>query len=334
MKDHLSSSNSSESIIIAVGMRTPRARPDLRLAENYIPGVVAWIKGILYTSLCLLVQYGNIEGAGDGGAGKLLMLRALPLVILYYDHLLIYNFAANSFVDSTAVATDVIAATIASQFAHLDYSCTSMWCWLIPLLWAVLGAGHIYFGDVIIPRGIGHATTAILVLSMFIFSKGVSPPNTAFHNYNNHTHYQSVNNNGVGIGPYYARAASYLCFVIIDAYTLRSPLQREKDRIGLLRYGSTLFAPIIPLMICILILIGFQITKIYIEFSNSSLSSSSVSQPLSNQQQQLQQQHPQQIINSTAIKQFSQRLNVGDALDVQEAFRLAKLQYMDGKASV
>jgi hypothetical protein len=309
-----------------VVMRTPRARPDLRLAENFIPGVIAWIKGIIYTSLCLLVQYGNIEGVGDS-AGKLLMLRALPMVMLYYDHL-IYHFAANAYVDSTAVATDVLAATIAAQFAHLDYSCTSMWCWFIPLIWALFGACHIYLGDVLIPRGIGHLTTAALVLSMFIFSKGVShSPITMIHE-NITIHNNNFNVNNFGIGPYYARAASYLSFVIIDAYTLRSPLQREKDRVGLLRYGSTLFAPIVPLMICVLILLGTQITKIYFEFSNLP---STQQQPLSNQQQLINNNNNSAIGNKQL---FPPRTNAVDALEIQEAFRLAKLQYMDGKASV
>ncbi len=120
----------------------------------------------------------------------------------------------------------------------------------------------------------------------------------------------------LGIWPYYARAASYLSFVIIDAYMLRAPLQREKDRIGLLRYGSVLFAPIVPLIVCAVILIGAQVTKIYFEFVSS-----------------LPVQTTPVVASSKPIFPPT-RQNAVDALDVQEAFRLAKLQYMDGKASV
>lgn len=318
-------------------MRTPRARPDLRLAESYIPGAVAWIKGIGYTSLCLLVQYGNIE-VGYDGVGKLLMLRALPLVILYYDHIIYSSImTTNPYVDGTAVATDVIAGTIAAQFAHLDYSCTSVWCWLIPLIWAGLGACHIYNGDWFIPRGLNHTITACCVLFMFLFSKGIP-----------HHHHSSNSTISTTIGgavatsitPYYARAASYLSLVIIDAYMIRPPLQREKDRVGLLRYGALLFAPIIPLIACVLILTGVQVTKIYQEMSSTTLDHPTPIQNTSSSQQQ----QPKPSVKTPIQASFQHHFPVAtprviapnsvDALDVQEAFRLAKLHYMDGKASV
>lgn len=311
-------------------MRTPRSRPDLRLAESYVPGVIAWVRGIIYTSLCLLVQYGNIE-VGYDGAGRLLMLRALPLVILYYDHIICSSlFGANTFVDCTAVATDVIAGTIAAQFAHLDYSCTSMWCWLIPLLWAVSGAGHIYNGDIIVPRGLSHIITASLVLLMFLFSKG--PP--FVHIINNATATASLVVASPGIAPYYARAASYLSFVVIDAYMLRPPLQREKDRIGLLRYGSVLFAPIAPLLACAFILLGVQVVKIYVDTM-----SAPQQQPQNTQQIKTPAiPVPKAFTSQPPIQHFPVTHRAAptavDALDVQEAFRLAKLHYMDGKASV
>jgi hypothetical protein len=325
-------------------MRTPRARPDLRLAESYIPGVVAWVKGIAYTSLCLLVQYGNIE-VGYDGAGKLLMLRALPLVILYYDHIIYSSLlTANPFVDGTAVATDVIAGTIAAQFAHLDYSCTSVWCWLIPLIWAGLGACHVYNGDWFIPRGLNHIITACCVLFMFLFSKGVPHTASSPPHLSNATTLIAIpmTSPTSSITPYYARAASYLSLVVIDAYMLRPPLQREKDRVGLLRYGALLFAPIIPLIACVLILVGVQVTKIYLEMSALPAAQEHHSQlPHHNQTTSVQQQQPKSAAKPLGFQHHfpvaTQRAaapNSVDALDVQEAFRLAKLHYMDGKASV
>jgi hypothetical protein len=333
-------------------MRTPRARPDLRLAESYIPGVVAWVKGIAYTSLCLLVQYGNIE-VGFDGAGKLLMLRALPLVILYYDHIIYsYIMTANTYVDSTAVATDVIAGTIAAQFAHLDYSCTSAWCWLIPLIWAALGACHVYNGDWYIPRGGNHIITACCVLFMFLFSKGI-PHHPTSHHHTNMTTDPLISGGTAGqttsIMPYYARAASYLSLVVIDAYMIRPPLQREKDRVGLIRYGALLFAPIIPLVACMLILAGVQVAKIYVEMSAAPASSDHHGappphQPLLNSytgSQSQQKAAEKSLVQGGGFQHHfpvaAQRVatpNSVDALDVQEAFRLAKLHYMDGKASV
>jgi hypothetical protein len=34
--------------------RAPRYRPDLKLAESYIPGVIVWTKGMLYAMLSVL----------------------------------------------------------------------------------------------------------------------------------------------------------------------------------------------------------------------------------------------------------------------------------------
>lgn len=333
-------------------MRTPKTCPDLRLAESYISGVIAWGKGMLYTSLCILTHHYCYYGipTQNNDSADIPLIRALPIVFLYYDHLIwsghYYYYHRSSFVDCTALSTDVVAGTIAAQFSNLDYTCQSIWCWIIPILWVMHGAGHIFTENHFMHKSLGHVATGLFILLMLLFS-------------GNHRHHENhvvvVVWSLTDVFPYYARAASYLSLVIIDAYTLRPPLQREKDRIGLLRYGAVLFAPTTFLiLICGLILLGVLFTKIYLEFWADATAQQQQQQPSAINITS--QQPPPTMIsgagthinnsisnnnnsanNGKSVVPFliqQQPRNAIDALDVEEAFRLAKLHYMDGKVNV
>ena len=350
-------------------MRTPRPRPDLRLAESYIPGVLTWVKGIIYTSMCIfLVQYGS-ESNNNSNNGKLLVLKAIPILILYYDHIFLNNNNNGGmlFIDSTSICTDVLAGTIAGQLSHIDVSCNSMWCSSIAILWTIMGSCHIYFGDGIIPKNICHIFAVTFIMIIMSFSKGSIFIQTGI------TIASSV--------PFFARSVAYLILVIVDAYTLRQPTQREKDRIGLIRYGSALFSTSICFVFCIVILFGFQIAKIYsiyqtnnnimggginpqqyttncsstnsnnnnnihmIESGTSSCIQENNNNSSSNNY--CSKNNSLNIINNNNLipmacapssllisaSQRSQSISV-DNLDIQEAFKLAKLQYMNGKATL
>jgi hypothetical protein len=348
-------------------MRAPRPRPDLRLAESYIPGVLTWVKGIIYTSMCIfLVQYGS-EFNNNNNNGKVLVLRIAPILILYYDHIFLNsnNNGGMLFIDSTSICTDVLAGTIAGQLSHIDMSCNSMWCSSIAILWTIMGSCHIFFGDGIIPKNICHMFTAFFIMIIMSFSKGSIFIQSGI------TLASSV--------PFFARSVTYLILVIVDAYTLRQPTQREKDRIGLIRYGPALFSTSIYLVFCIIVLFCFQIAKIYSiyqnnnicgggittyqQFTTSSNSSNSdnnnnmhaiesgmsscIQDNSSNGSNYCSKNGSLNIINNNNIipmacapssllisaSQRSQSISV-DNLDIQEAFKLAKLQYMNGKATL
>ena len=86
--------------------RKARVPLDLRLAESYVPAALVSVKVGAYVTLCLMLHHYNGPTAA-----------ALPVVLLYYDHLL-FSINSNiyylsSFLDSTAVVTDVVGGTLA-----------------------------------------------------------------------------------------------------------------------------------------------------------------------------------------------------------------------------
>jgi len=406
-------------------MRVPRVVPDLRLAENYVPGVIALVKGLCYTSLCVFGHY------DDNGHGNL--MKALPLVILYYDHIIFRTTCINNnskssilynFIDCTSISTDIIAGTVAAHFTSFTTTTTnyaSLWCWFICLIWVFHGSGHIFNVNEFIPKSLSHLATACLVLSMFLFwdvdedvisnnnNNALLPFSGIAKNNNNNFNRPPTNNNNstslniirlsqpssflasVDLFPYYARSISYLSLVIVDIYTLRPPLQRERDRIGMLRYGAVLFAPTTTMILaCAFCLLGVLTIKIYIEyFSKESAANNNIGENNNNTNNNnnsasllfYEKNHALSKINAghgsitannsvnnsglfgnnysnnnnnnggenggnnnnsndnnnnnVKVNVFQQQPKTTiDAMDAQEAFRLAKLRYMDGRASV
>jgi hypothetical protein len=405
-------------------MRVPRVVPDLRLAENYVPGVIALVKGLCYTSLCVFGHY-------DDGHGNL--MKALPLVILYYDHIIFRtnnskNSILHNFIDCTSISTDIIAGAVAAHFTNsttTPSNYASLWCWFICLIWVYHGSAHIFNVNEFIPKSLGHLATACLVLSMFLFwdvdedavnnnnnnalspFSGIVKNNNNLHRTSTQQYSTTANNNNnnntlsnirlsppssllasVDLFPYYARTISYLSLVIVDIYTLRPPLQRERDRIGMLRYGAVLFAPTTTMILaCAFVLLGVLTIKIYIEYFSKESTANHIGENNSNNNNNsapllfYEKNHAFSKINAShcsiaannnvnssglfgnysnnnnnnnggddggnnnnnnsnsdnavKVNVFQQQPRTAiDAMDAQEAFRLAKLRYMDGRASV
>ena len=325
-------------------MRTPRTRPDLRLAESYIPAVVALIKGLLYVTACLLIpiflgwQYAYI-----------------PLIALYYDHLIF----TSSFIDSTSITTDVVASTMAIQTNSLDSSCYSWICWIITFFWCVLGIHHIYTrdafnhnnnvsGSYLIPKPLAHSMVTCFIVTIFWVANNNSISNSKGtlqiinnSSANNNNKATIIANSGTLL-PFYVRTIAYLSLFIVDAYNLRPPLQREKDRIGMLRYGSVLFSPVFMCLLYTAILICTQIACIYQHQQRIEPLPTNANVARDSNLYHTNNNNILHACNQTTSSSVSninncintKNINSVDSLDVQEAFRLAKLQYLDGKASV
>ena len=118
--------------------------------------------------------------------------------------------------------------------------------------------------------------------------------------------------------PFMCRSGIYLLLLTIDVYTMRPPTQRERDRVGMMRYGAVLFAPTVAVMcVCVLVLVAAQSVRLYYPPENNS------TLPITYEHK------PEHKLEH----KLEHKPSSLDALDFQEAFRLAKLQSMDGKSS-
>jgi hypothetical protein len=194
-------------------MGKPKGRPDLKLAESYIPAVACTAKGLLYACIGLLTQIGNEEL-------RLLCVTAVCLT-LYYDH--IYLVPGSKYIDTTAICTDVLAATLLCTFLSIEEAvapgniaaCTA---------WAVAGVAHLLFSKQhTLPVPVAHCTTCAFLL----FVVAVSPK----------AQQEQQQQGYIAL----ARALVYVLLVLVDAYVLKPPWQKESDRVHSLRYGALLF---------------------------------------------------------------------------------------------
>ena len=319
-------------------MRAPRAKPDLRLAESYIPAAVTCVKGVLYTAaVCFLSRL------------KTPFALVPPLVVLYYDHLLWWSPTA--FMDSTSVCTDIVAGTILMTMQNAGGGSREIWAGL--MAWSLLAAGHIYVGK----EGARHLfagnnnhnqavmllvhVVPILCLSVLLISHSSAAPRPDALFY-----YQNNNNNATQDEqpppapqwPFYCRSAVFLLLVIVDTYTLRPPTQRERDRVCMLRYGAVLFAPVVaPLGICAALLGGAQIARHYYGGHDAVCEAPPTSPRAPRRPMHYTPAATASILsvantahNNTepAFMTATHSSSSVDSLDVHEAFRLAKLQYM------
>ena len=277
---------------ITTRRRTQKLRPDLRLAESYIPAVFTAIKVLVYVTACVITY------------GKGYALAALPLICLYYDHLFMasqvfhqhsyhYYVSIINFIDSTSIVADVVAGTFATLYCYCcnGYNNSSgSICWMVAGIWAFLGCCHIHIGF-FLSRATCHFITAVLCITLLISMSEDMKINFNHHNnnmattiataaitqnnnnsninflLNSYSYYSSflssisqwsmftaqqqqqqpsaaiVQRSSTLFGVLYIRVLAYLALVLLDIYTIRPPLQRESDRINMLRYGSVLFAP-------------------------------------------------------------------------------------------
>jgi hypothetical protein len=276
------------------------------LAESYVPAVITLSKGLLYTcALCLVWRMNST------------MLKWTPLIMLYYDHLL---WPSGAFIDSTSLCTDVVAGTLLTMMLAGGEQHPLVWGGVIG--WSVVGAGH-----VIMPFVSNHMLVHIVVPVAGLLCVLSSPPTTL------------LMMNSLMLWPFMVRSLFFLLLSIIDSYALRPPTQRERDRVCLMRYGGTLLAPMVPcFLVCVGLLATAQATRLYQQAittedfcgSNAALyhpsSTTNVTTHKPSGLRSMEEGKPKavKVPNNSAGPS-----NDVNSLDVNEAFRLAKLQYME-----
>jgi hypothetical protein len=254
-----------------------------------------------------------------------------PLVALFYDHLI---WPSSAFMDSTSLCTDVVAGTIVALMQRQQEMNAFVWLGLVG--WSVLGAAH-----TLLPHN-SNRPLAILVHigvpvgGLWCIWAGTSRNVVAYNSGNNET---ITTMNALSGGkelaqwPFVCRSAFYLLLSIIDTYALRPPTQREKDKVCVMRYGALLVAPMVPaFLLCCSLLVISQAAKVYQETQVHSWFSAE-SNP--QQSQRLEEGVVQLKCFAKAAPPSSHNTATGgvDHLGFEEAFRLAKMQYMDGKSS-
>ena len=292
-------------------MRTPRGRPDLRLAESYLPAALTLGKGLGYTcALCVLTKWVTKWG------------WVPPLMLLYYDHMFWpLSCHAFAFLDSTSICVDVVAGTMLSLMMRGGEGLVMMQG-IALVVWSVLGACHILLWSqqhehvvltrlgnmVVITAGVGsvlfaspQAAEGVLVVSAFVF-----------------------------------RSTVYLLLVMIDAYTLRGPTQRERDKVGALRYGAILLAPSLTwVLVCCVCSVLAQAVRLFYLSDNTHPPSEPDAKGSKPQHLSLKNAEEGKASNYFAAYHTTTApmSSAVDSLDINEAFRLAKLQYKDAKSN-
>jgi len=291
-----------------------RAKPDLRMAENFIPGIFVWLKGIVYSVLsstsssimlhffCFQENPSRAHESSTITSSFSAFFAILPFLLLYYDrvnlksHLSSYHFQilglsqhnslGLSFIDSSALSLDIVASTYATQWQFVNLDSISTAAFFVSLLWCFVGSLHILLlhpaplldmdnlNGKNIQSIIKHpATSQIvviicilgLVLSTYTFPSQKYALKDNQEGYYAHSSFEDLSIIDLSSLPLFLRSICYLSICILDAYFLRNPGQREKDRIYMFRYGFILFAPFFDgtLMILICCTLGIVCFKIH-----------------------------------------------------------------------
>lgn len=261
---------------------------DFTLVESYVPGIIAWIKGLIYACICLLAQYGN-DSIDSGGA---LISRRIPIILLYYDHIIqkhiMKSFRIECFevvkglgIDSTALAADIVATSIGAQLANIDNECAaSYYCLSIPVLWAICGIIHVCWIGYNQIHSMLWMHSIPIAMIFLIFGNSLQ-----YHDMGSLLEIHSGNNSYVKkkeletnafdraaevyILPFLARPILYQTLCIIDSYMLKPAYHKEKDRIFLIRYGAILFTPWNLLWLVICMCFTFQLHMVYKDMANA-----------------------------------------------------------------
>jgi hypothetical protein len=224
--------------------RHARPKPDLRLAESYIPALVLYLKCIGYTCIApiiLLMQWRI----------TVLCIAAFAL-LLYVDHLYLSN-GIIPFIDTTALCLDVFGSTLLMLAISILRPCSQQ-CQGVLGIWTFLGSAYV-IASVLVPRPIAHACAFILALlfiyadtsngngggggSMMITSQqqqGVSFTTVSF----NQT--LLLTNTILVVPPlsFFFRTTLYVILALVDIYLFRPLFQQENERLLFCKYAPVL----------------------------------------------------------------------------------------------
>jgi hypothetical protein len=209
--------------------RHARPRPDLRLAESYIPALMLYLKCIGYTCIApiiLLMQW------------RLTVLSVAAFaLLLYVDHLYL-GYGAHPFIDTTALCLDVFGATLLMLAISLLRPCSQQ-CQAVLGIWTLLGFVHVLFAQRV-PRLLAHASTFVLAL-LFVYADAggfIAPSSSA-----NVTQTSVIATTGSLLPlpfSFFSRTTLYVLLGLVDIYLFRPLFQQENERLLFCKYAPVL----------------------------------------------------------------------------------------------
>jgi hypothetical protein len=208
--------------------RHARPKPDLRLAESYLPAVVLYIKCLGYTGIApiiLLMQWRL----------TVLCVAAFAL-LLYVDHLYL-SHGMIPFIDTTALCLDVFGSTLLMLAISLLRPCSQQ-CQGILALWTLLGCAYVLCAQ-LVPRALAHACAFTLALLFIYADAGSGGAITVAMN-------QTLAGMSQQQQPlqqplsFFSRTTLYVLLGLVDIYLFRPLFQQENERLLFCKYAPVL----------------------------------------------------------------------------------------------
>lgn len=239
-------------------LRGGSKKPDLRLAESYIPAALLMIKGMFYTSMVPL--------ASAIDESFILFIITGFILILSVDHLYLVWPNAN-FIDTTAVCLDIMASNLFMLFMADDAQGVSMNTTLVLFVWCIGGVIHAYATihdkkmRAIILHSMAFFFSLLFALLSCLDSRSV---------HNSSVYYTPSNATTIAPAPakriqsiyFFFRCIMYIVLVLVEAYTFRPIMQQENERHFFCKYGALLLSQWQVAAAIFLILLASQILKI------------------------------------------------------------------------
>jgi len=205
-----------------------RTKPDLRLAESYIPAVVLCIKAMAYSTIApiiLLMQWKTT-----------IVSVALFSFILYVDHMYLV-LPGMLFIDTTAISLDVFGATLLVMVMSLLRPCTQP-CQGILAFWTLCTTVHLLLAQYHIPHYCIHFFTLCFVMAfIYLDLQPSGNPQQAMGLVNVTIAAQTTHSLS-----FFARTGCYTSLSLVDAYLFRPLFQQENERLFFCKYGPVLLA--------------------------------------------------------------------------------------------
>jgi hypothetical protein len=292
-------------------MSQQRHRPDLRLADSYIPAIVLMIKIFFYTLMVPFFLHSS-EFLQP-------IVVSIFLIVLYVDHIYLC-LQSNAFLDTTVVSVDIVASTL---YMLLCSSACSVWCFAILGSWGLTSVSYILVINAKLTFHEMHRKIVHLV-AFFFFACFIST--------------RSDDTEESIILHFFTRSLFYTLLVLVDAYFIRPPFLLESDRYFMCKFGAILFA---PCHLSVILFGGLLLAQIMVvSLLKRSPEETTVEKIDANHSVELCDNgsvNPQLLslmsinINMENIDELKAKVkdepsNVAE-MDVMEAFRIAKQQY-------
>lgn len=226
-------------------LKVIRCKPDLRLAESYVPAALLIFKGLFYTFMVPIIAC--VEEYWG------LIVVAFFLMLLYVDHIY-FVIPTVVFIDTTAVSLDVVMSTLCMLLLGAFPGQSYPWaCIAVLSIWGCCGGVYILTmigtkKNTLRPAGYKCMAHIIAFLSLLLFIlMWMVEEGPSQHTSQNIT--SSLSGQGCKIANkmihpfhYFLRNLLYIILILVDSYSFRPLFQQENERIFFCKYGAILFA--------------------------------------------------------------------------------------------